>query len=68
MDILERFMEILPLLIPVILIDLGMKVYAFIDIMKEDRRVKGNSKVIWILVSVLINFGWVIYFAFGKDE
>ena len=53
------------------LIDLGFKIYAVVDILKVDRKVKGDfngNKLVWILVSVLVNFGWVIYFLFGREE
>lgn len=68
MEMMERLLELLPLLLPILVIDLGFKVYAFIDIMKEDRRVRWNNKVVWILISVLINYGWIFYFLFGRDE
>lgn len=68
MEIMDKIIELLPLILPVVFIDLGLKIYAFIDIMKEDRRVRWNNKVVWILISVLINFGWIAYFAFGRDE
>ena len=60
--------DLLPLIIPIILIDLIFKVYVIIDILKEDRIVKGGNKIVWIVVSMLINFGWVIYLIFGRDE
>ena len=60
--------DLLPLIIPIILIDLFFKIYVIIDILKEDRKVKGGNKIVWIVVSMLINFGWVIYLIFGRDE
>lgn len=68
MESVEQLIELLPLLLPVLLIDLGFKIYALIDILKQDRRVRWNNKVIWIIVSFVINFGWVFYFLFGRDE
>lgn len=68
MEIMETLIDLLPLLLPIILIDLALKIYAFIDIMKEDRRVRWNNKVVWILICILVNFGWILYFAFGRDE
>jgi len=64
----EMMQNILPLLIPLILIDFGFKIYSVIDIINEDRKVKGGNKIVWIAVVVLINFGWIFYFIFGKDE
>ena len=43
---LETIQNILPLLIPIVLIDLGFRLYAIIDIIKEDRKVKGDNKII----------------------
>ena len=68
MDGLELIIEMLPLIIPIILIDLVFKIIVIIDILKEDRRVKGGNKIVWIVVCMLVNFGWVIYLIFGKDE
>ena len=65
---LETLIDILPLIIPIILIDIVFKIYVIIDILKVDRKVKGGNKVVWIVVSMVINFGWVIYLIFGKDE
>ncbi|MCK5388325.1 MAG: PLDc N-terminal domain-containing protein [Candidatus Izimaplasma sp.] len=67
-ELLDMIQNILPLIIPLVLIDLVFKVYAIVDIVNEDRKVKGGNKIVWILVSVLVNYGWVIYFIFGKDE
>ena len=67
-EMLEMIQDVLPLIIPLILIDLIFKIYAVVDILKVDREVKGGNKIIWILVSMLISYGWVIYFIFGKDE
>ena len=65
---MEELLELLPLLLPLLLIDWGFKIYAIVDMMKEDRRVRWNNKVIWILISVLVNFGWIFYFLFGREE
>lgn len=68
MEELEFIFDLLPLLIPIILIDLAFRIYVIVDILKEDRVVKGGNKIVWIVVSMVINFGWVIYLIFGKDE
>lgn len=64
----EQLMEILPLVIPLILIDLGFRIYAIIDIIQEDRKVLGNNKIIWVILMAVINFGWAVYFLVGRDE
>ena len=68
MEYIDKFIELLPLILPILLIDLGFKIYAFIDILKEDRRVRWDNKIIWIVISIVINFGWIFYFLFGREE
>lgn len=68
MEYLDKIIELLPLLLPIVLIDFGFKIYAFIDILKEDRRVRWNNKIAWIAISIIINFGWIFYFLFGREE
>jgi hypothetical protein len=60
--------SLLPFLIPVFLLEIGLMVWALVDISKRER-VKGNNKVVWILVVVLINLiGPIVYFLFGREE
>ena len=65
---LDTIQELVPLLLPIILIDLGFRIYAIIDIIKEERKVRGNNKIIWLIVIALVNFGWVVYFLLGRDD
>lgn len=67
-EFVEMMKNVLPLIIPLVLIDLAFKIYAIVDILNIERKVKGGNKIVWILVAVLINYGWVIYFIFGRDE
>lgn len=56
-------------LAPLVLIDLGMLVYCIVDLYKPDRHVRGDNKLIWLLVILLINtFGWMIYLLVGREE
>jgi hypothetical protein len=60
--------QLLPLLIPVAILELGMLIWALLDIIRR-KRVKGGNKVVWILVVVLINIiGPIVYFLFGREE
>ena len=68
MEAIQEILDLLPLLLPILLIDWGFKVYAIIDIFKVDREVRWNNKIIWVLISVLLNFGWIFYFLFGREE
>jgi hypothetical protein len=63
-----EYTQIILLLLPLVFVELGMRIYTIFDILKEERRVLGNKKIIWVLVSGLITFGWIIYFAIGRED
>ena len=57
------------LLLPIALIELGLLVYALVDLLKPERRVIGGSKLVWGLVIVLINgIGPLLYLIVGRRE
>jgi uncharacterized RDD family membrane protein YckC len=59
--------HLLPLLIPVAIIELGLLVWALLDIIRR-KNVKG-PKIVWIIVIVVIEiFGPIAYFLFGRGE
>jgi hypothetical protein len=61
--------QIIALLAPIIIIQLGLMIAALFDLEKEDRRVRGGSKLVWALVIVFVNIiGPIIYFVAGRDE
>lgn len=60
---------ILLAIIPLVLIDLGMVIYCIVDLFKPDRRVRGNNKLVWLLVILLVStLGWLIYLLAGREE
>lgn len=69
MDDLDLIKDMLPFLIPLIIIELGLMVIALVDLVKRPQ-VKGGNKFPWILLVVFISlFGPIIYLLFGrKDE
>jgi hypothetical protein len=59
--------KLLPVLIPIVLLEWGLMIYALIDIVKREKT-KG-PKWMWILIIVLVNlFGPVIYLIFGRKD
>lgn len=68
MEAVTQIQELLPLLIPLIIVELGLRIYAILDLMKEERRVRGNNKIIWVLVIAIVNFGWLIYLLVGRKD
>ena len=61
--------QILLLLTPVILIQLGLIVFALRDLLRPERQVRGDSKLMWGLIIVLVNLvGPILYFLVGRRE
>jgi hypothetical protein len=61
--------QIVALLIPIALIQLGLMIAALYDLEREDRSVRGGSKLPWIVVIVFINIiGPLIYFVAGRED
>ncbi len=68
---MEELMNILPILAPILLLEMGMRIYAIIDILKLEEKgmkTKGNNPLLWIILVAVINFCWVLYFIIGKEE
>jgi hypothetical protein len=61
--------DLLPLLLPLVLLQVGLLVWALIDLTRPDRRVRGDSKAVWALIIVFISFfGPLLYFIVGREE
>ena len=57
------------ILIPILLIQLGLLVWALYDLTRPTRRVKGDSKVVWALIIIFVNLiGPILYFLVGREE
>ena len=66
-SILDLIMKFLPLLIPLILIQLGLMITALVDVLKREKT-KG-PKWVGIIVVVFVNIiGPIIYFVVGREE
>jgi hypothetical protein len=64
MDIIRQY---LPLLIPVVLIQLALLITALVDLIRRPQT--RGPKWVWALVIVLFNFiGPIIYFIAGRKE
>ena len=61
--------ELLPLLLPVIILQVVLIILALWDLLRPDRRVRGGSKLVWGIIIVVINLlGPVLYFLVGREE
>lgn len=60
-------LQIVAVLVPVLLIELTLKLIAFLDLEKEERVVLGGSKIAWALVILLISLiGPLLYLTVGR--
>jgi membrane-anchored protein YejM (alkaline phosphatase superfamily) len=60
---------LLLIIIPILVIQLGLLIWGLYDLTRPERKVKGDSKVLWALVIIFVNIiGPIIYFLFGRDE
>jgi uncharacterized membrane protein len=65
---LQLILDMLPFLVPLILLEIGLMVAALINVIKRER-VRGDNKVIWILIIVLFQLiGPIVYFIAGRKE
>lgn len=64
---LEQLRQLIPLLIPIFLIELGLVVAALIDLAR--RKNTRGPKWLWILVILFINpIGPIVYFVIGRED
>ena len=61
--------QILLLLTPVVLVQLGLLIVALRDLLRPERRVRGDSKLMWGVIIVVVNIiGPILYFLVGREE
>lgn len=65
---MNTLFDILPLLVPVLLVDIALAVAAVRHILRHPRYRFGNRAMWLVIVVVLLLFGPIIYFVFGKGE
>lgn len=57
------------IILPLIVIQVGLMVWALYDLTRPGRQVRGGSKVVWALVVIFVNLiGPVLYFLVGREE
>jgi hypothetical protein len=63
----EVFRQLLPLLIPILLIQLALIAVALVDLLRRERT--RGPKWLWAAIIVLVNFiGPIAYFVLGREE
>jgi len=60
--------QILLLVLPIVIIELGLLVFALRDLLRPERRVRGESKLMWGLIIVFVGMlGPILYFIVGRE-
>lgn len=66
-NVIAQLQELLPLLIPILIIQIGLMIFALVDLIRREKT-KG-PKWVWVLVIIFINFiGPIVYLIVGRDE
>ena len=64
---LQELSRLVPLLIPLVLIELGLMIIALWDLIK--RKQTRGPKWLWVLIILLVNFiGPIIYLVVGRQD
>ncbi len=64
---IDLLRELLPLLIPIILIQLGLMIYCLVDVIRREET--NGPKVLWVLLIIFVDFiGPVAYLVIGRKE
>ena len=66
----EFLFKLIPFLIPLIIIQLGLMIFAIVDIAKKNKT-KTLTPMIWIIISVVLSnmgIGPVLYLILGRAE
>jgi phospholipase D-like protein len=61
--------QVLLLLLPVIVVEIVLIIVALRDLLRPERKVRGDSKLMWGLLIIFISlFGPILYLAIGRVE
>ncbi|HEX78798.1 MAG TPA: PLDc_N domain-containing protein [Dehalococcoidia bacterium] len=67
MDGFEAIKDFLPYLIPLLILELGLLIFALVDLLNR-QSVRGD-KMLWVVLIVFIGIiGPIIYFIFGRNK
>ena len=59
--------KLLMLFIPIVLLELGIRIFALVHMLKNEN-LRGN-RIMWLFLILLVSFfGWIAYFIFGTDR
>jgi hypothetical protein len=65
----DQLGRVLPLILPLVILQLALMVLAAVDLFRDERQVRWVGKPIWALVIVFVNIiGPLVYFFFGRED
>ena len=66
---LDQLAKILPLIAPLVVLQIALLVLAAIDLFRDERQVRFFGKPVWALIIVFVNIvGPLAYFFVGREE
>ncbi len=64
---MEKISSLIPFLIPIVLLQLGLMVFALVDLTRRERT--KDPKWVWALVIIFVNLiGPIVYLVAGREE
>jgi len=65
---IQVILETIPFLIPIILLELGLLVFALVDLIRR-KRVRVDSNILWVIIIIFIQIiGPLVYLFLGRKE
>ncbi len=63
----ETLLKYLPIIIPLIVIQIGLMIVAIVDLIKREKT--RGPKWVWFIVTIFVNIiGPILYFVVGREE
>lgn len=65
---MDTLIKYLPILLPIIILELSLAIFSFIHVLRHPYYKFGN-KIVWCIIVLFVQFiGPVVYFIFGRGE
>ena len=66
---IDQLRQVLPLVLPLLVLQLALLLLAIVDLFREERKVRFVGKPIWALIIVFVNIvGPLAYFFAGRED